>query len=142
MSFHTSILESKVRRRTSRTAGGFTFMELLIVMVIIAVLAAVAIPSFLGHLKRAKEVTLQQNLWTIRRAIDFYWQDKEKAPAALQDLVSNGYLREVPKDPICADCAWTEVPAPQDDINSGGGIGDIKSSAPGEDSAGKAYSDY
>lgn len=125
-----------------RIERGFTFMELLIVMVIIAILAAVAIPSFLGHLRRAKEVTLQQNLWTIRRAIDFYWQDKEKAPAALSDLVSTGYLRELPKDPICPECPWTEVSAPQDDTNSGGGIGDVKSSAQGQDINGKAYSDY
>ncbi len=117
-------------------------MELLIVMVIIAILATVAIPSFLGHLRRAKEVTLQQNLWTTRRAIDFYWQDKEKPPSTLQELVSNGYLRDVPKDPICPECPWTEVPAPQDDAGSGGGIGDVKSSAPGQDINGKAYSDY
>src|SRR5262249_50124619 len=88
---------------------GFTFMELLSVMVIIAILAAVAIPKFITHLQRAKEVTLQTNLWTMRRAIDFYWQDKEKPPANLQELVSAGYLREVPKDPICAECAWNEI---------------------------------
>ncbi|MGH9840200.1 MAG: type II secretion system protein [Blastocatellia bacterium] len=128
-----------MRRRLER---GFTFMELLIVMVIIAILATVAIPSFLGHLRRAKEVTLQQNLWTIRRAIDFYWQDKEKPPATLQELVSNGYLRDVPKDPVCLECPWTEVPAPADDAGSIGGIGDVKSSAPGQDGNGKAYTDY
>ncbi len=119
-------------------------MELLIVMVIIAILAAVAIPKFIKHLQRAKEVVLQQNLWTMRRSIDFYWQDKEKPPATLQELVSSGYLREVPKDPICPDCAWNEVPAPSDnsDPSSSGGIGDVKSTAPGEDSNGKPFSDY
>jgi general secretion pathway protein G len=117
-------------------------MELLIVMVIIGILAAVAIPKVIIHLRRAKEVTLQQNLWTMRRAIDFYWQDKEKPPANLQELVSAGYLRDVPKDPVCAECSWNEVPAPADDANSAGGVGDVKSSAPGEDTNGKAYADY
>ncbi|MGH9855047.1 MAG: type II secretion system protein [Blastocatellia bacterium] len=120
---------------------GFTFMELLIVMVIIAILAAVAIPRYLSHLRRAKEVVLQQNLWTMRRAIDFYWQDKEKPPANLQDLVSAGYLRELPKDPMCSDCTWNEIPAPADDVNSSG-ISDVKSTAPGEDANGKPFADY
>ena len=131
------------RKRRSRLERGFTFMELMIVMVIIAIMAAVAIPRYLTHLRRAKEVSLQSNLWTMRRAIDFYWQDKEKPPSSLQDLVSNGYLRAVPTDPMCSDCPWTEVAAPPDNsMNSSGGIGDVKSSAPGQDSNGKAYSDY
>jgi len=123
---------------------GFTFMELLIVMVIIAILAAVAIPRYLVHLHRAKEVVLLSNLSTMRHAIDFYWQDKEKPPANLQELVSAGYLREIPKDPVCPDCPWNEVPAPADssDPSSSGGIGDVKSTAPGEDSNKKPYTEY
>ena len=118
-------------------------MELLIVMVIIAILAAVAIPKYLAHLRRAKEVVLQSDLWAMRRAIDFYSTDKEKAPAGLQELVSAGYLREIPKDPMCPDCTWTEIPAPaENDLNSAGGIGDVKSAAPGVDSNGKPYSEY
>src|SRR5262245_6657479 len=131
--------ESGLRARVQR---GFTFMDLLIVMVIIAIMAAVAIPRVIIHLRKAKEVVLQQNLWTMRRAIDFYWQDKEKPPANLQDLVSGGYLREIPKDPVCADCQWNEIPAPADDSNSAGGIGDVKSTSPGEDLNGKSYADY
>ncbi len=128
----------------ARAQRGFTFMELLIVMVIIAILAAVAIPKYLTHLRRAKEVVLQQNLWTMRRAIDFYWQDKDKPPANLQELVTSGYLREVPKDPICPDCQWNEIPAPADsgDPSASGGVGDVKSAAPGEDSNGKSFSEY
>ncbi|MGH9767592.1 MAG: type II secretion system protein [Blastocatellia bacterium] len=126
----------------ARAQRGFTFMELLIVMVIIAILAAVAIPRYLSHLRRAKEVVLLQNVWTMRRAIDFYWQDKEKPPANLQELVAAGYLREIPKDPMCSDCQWNEVPAPAGDTNSEGGIGDVKSTAEGLDSNGKAFSEY
>jgi general secretion pathway protein G len=117
-------------------------MELLIVMTIIGILAAVAIPKVVKHLQSAKEVVLRQDLWAMRRAIDSYWQDKEKPPANLQELVAAGYLREVPKDPICSDCQWNEIPAPADDSNSAGGIGDVKSAAPGEDSNGKSYADY
>lgn len=117
-------------------------MELLIVMVIIAILATVAIPSYLKHLRRAKEVALQNNLWAMRRAIDYYSTDKEKPPATLQDLVSAGYLREIPKDPVCPDCNWGEIQTQSDDPNTPSGIGDVKSTAEGVDLNGRAYSEY
>lgn len=132
----------RIGLRRGAREGGFTFMELLIVMVIIAIMAAVAIPRYMAHLRRAREVVLQQNLWTMRRAIDFYTTDKEKPPASLQELVTSGYLREVPKDPVCEECQWSEVQAPAENGNSTGGISDVKSSAQGIDSTGKAYTDY
>jgi general secretion pathway protein G len=131
--------DSSLRDRFQR---GFTFMELLIVMVIIAIMVTVAIPKVVVYFKRAKEVTLQQNLWAMRNAISSYSADKDRPPANLQEVVSAGYLREMPKDPVCDECQWIEVPAPADDVSSAGGIGDVKSSAPGEDTNGKPYADY
>lgn len=136
--------DDQKRRLRVRAERGFTFMELMIVMVIIAILSTVAIPRYLSHLRRAKEVVLLQDIWAMNRAIDFYTTDKEKPPASLEEVKSAGYLREIPKDPICPECPWTEVPAVSDstDLNSVGGIGGVKSSAPGNDSSGKPFSEY
>lgn len=135
---------AKTPTRPGADQRGFTFMELLIVMVIIGILAAVAIPVYIAHVRRAKEVALQNDLWAMRRAIDYYTTDKEKPPPTLQDLVSGGYLREIPKDPVCPECPWTEIQAPSDSASSGtaAGIGDVKSSAPGNDANGKPYTEY
>jgi general secretion pathway protein G len=132
----------KNESRTARSERGFTFLELMIVMVIIAVLATVAVPRYLAHLQRAKEVTLQQDLWVMRNAIDQYTTDKEKAPASLDDLVQAKYLRALPSDPVCPECPWNQITAETDDLNVAGGIGDVKSTAPGADSSGKAFTEY
>ncbi|MCI0660511.1 MAG: type II secretion system GspH family protein [Acidobacteria bacterium] len=138
----TSIDEDRTIRTGGRLERGFTFMELLIVMVIIAILSTVAIPVLVQHIRRAKEVVLQQNLWAMRHAIDQYTTDKEKPPSNLQDLVSAGYLREIPKDPVCSECTWSEIPTQNaDDLNSGG-LGDVKSTAQGSDSSGKPFTEY
>jgi general secretion pathway protein G len=79
---------------------GFTFVELMIVMAIIAILLSVAIPIYSRSIQRAKESVLKNNLFTLRTVIDEYTYDKQKAPQTLQDLVSDGYLRQVPVDPI------------------------------------------
>jgi general secretion pathway protein G len=79
---------------------GFTLMELMIVMVIIGILAAIAVPSYTMLVRRAREAVLREDLQTIRHAIDSYTVDKEKAPQSLDDLVQAGYLKDVPKDPI------------------------------------------
>jgi general secretion pathway protein G len=80
--------------------GGFTLVELMIVMLIIGVLAAVAIPSFISSIKNAKEAALKEDLHVLRDAIDSYTMDKNKAPQSLDDLVQNGYLKQIPQDPF------------------------------------------
>lgn len=122
-------------------ARGFTLMELVIVMTVIAILMAVAIPIFITHIKHAKEVVLKANLDEMRRAIDKYTVDKEKPPGSLQDLVTAGYLRAIPEDPISrsADSWQTED---SKDTDLGPGIANVRSGADGTDSQGKAYSEY
>ncbi len=72
----------------------------MIVMLIIGVLAAVAIPSFISSIKNAKEAALKEDLHVLRDAIDSYTMDKNKAPQSLDDLVQNGYLKQIPQDPF------------------------------------------
>ena len=85
--------------RRPRSAG-FTFVELMVVITIIVILVTMAIPIYQKSILRAKESVLKNNLFTLRTCIDNYTFDKQKAPQSLQDLVSDGYLKEVPMDPI------------------------------------------
>lgn len=80
--------------------AGFTLMELMIVMAIISVLATLAVPSFIGAIKSAREAVLKEDLHVMRAAIDSYTMDKQKAPQSLDDLVQEGYLRSIPEDPM------------------------------------------
>ncbi len=80
--------------------AGFTFVELMVVITIIVILISMAIPIYQKTIIRAKESVLKSNLTTLRTTIDNYTYDKQKAPQALQDLVTDGYLREIPIDPM------------------------------------------
>jgi general secretion pathway protein G len=94
----------------ARRRCGFTFVELMVVMAIIVVLISMAIPIYQKSIIRAKESVLSNNLFTLRTVIDNYTYDKQKAPATLQDLVSEGYLRQIPTDPmINSNQAWKIV---------------------------------
>jgi len=87
-------------RRKKSTESGFTLIELMVVMLIIGVLMAIAVPSYIGAIKAAKESVLKEDLHVIRNAIDSYTMDKQKAPQSLQDLVEAGYLKVIPVDPM------------------------------------------
>jgi general secretion pathway protein G len=94
--------------RTSNRQNGFTLMELMIVMAIIGILSTLAIPSFIGAMRSAKEAVLREDLHVLRTAIDSYTEDKQKAPQSLQDLVDSGYLKQIPEDPMTKSTeTWT-----------------------------------
>ena len=97
-------------RAPARGRFGFTFVELMVVVSIIVILISIAIPVYQRSILRAKESVLRNNLFTIRTVIDNYTYDKQKAPQTLQDLVTEGYLREVPVDPITGSSqTWQTV---------------------------------
>src|SRR5664279_4231958 len=95
--------------RSGKRTFGFTLIELMIVIAITSILLAMAVPMYQKSVVRAKESVLRQNLFTLRTVIDEFTYDKAKAPQSLQDLVSEGYLRQVPVDPMTAQPDWQVV---------------------------------
>jgi len=89
-----------------RRALGFTLIELMIVMAIISIILSIAVPMYQKAILRSKESVLRNNLFTLRTVIDEYTYDKQKAPQSLQDLVTDGYLRAVPIDPMTNNSEW------------------------------------
>ena len=86
---------------------GFTLLELMLVLAIITILATVAVGRYEQSVVRARETTLHSDLWVMRKAIQDYTQDKEAGPQSLDDLVSGGYLRDIPTDPMTGAKDWT-----------------------------------
>jgi general secretion pathway protein G len=86
--------------RSGRSRHGFTLIEILIVVSIIGILVSIAVPIYQKSILRTRESVLRNNLFTLRTVIDEYTYDKQKAPQNLQDLVTEGYLRDVPADPM------------------------------------------
>ena len=128
-----------------RSARGFTLIELLVVISMIAILAAMGMVQYQNSVRRTREVTLKHDLFQMRDAIDQYYADKGKYPASLDALVSDGYMRRVPEDPITQSAStWQTVPAEPDPSNPSAesGIYDVKSGAPGTSLDGSSYSDW
>src|ERR1700756_2527349 len=90
----------KLNKSGARGSRGFTLLELMIVIFIMGILIAIAVPNFTTSVKRARESVLRQNLFTLRDLISQYTLDKQKAPQSLDDLVQAGYLKQIPKDPM------------------------------------------
>lgn len=132
--------------RLRRQDSGFTLLELLIVMIIIATLAAIAIPAYVRNVHAAREAALREDLRVMRSAIDAFTIDKQKAPQTLQDLVTAGYLKAIPKDPITGSAeSW--VPAQSETLSSvdqtdSGGIDDVHSGAQQTGTDGTAYNTW
>jgi len=128
-----------------RRLRGFTFVELMVVITIIVILITMAIPIYNRSIARAKESVLKNNLFTLRTVIDNYTYDKQKAPQSLQDLVSEGYLRQIPIDPMVGNNqSWRTImeDASQSVNQSEPGIFDIKSGSDKISLDGTPYSDW
>lgn len=128
-----------------RRQSGFTLIEMVIVITLITILVAIAVPAYTRHLLHAKEAVLKEDLYSMRNSIDQYTQDKNKAPQDLSDLVSAGYLHALPKDPFTNSTeTWQPV---QEDVmmaldQTQPGITDVHSGSNQTSSEGTAYSSW
>jgi general secretion pathway protein G len=140
--------------RIRKRQRGFTLIELIVVVTIIGILAGVAISNVKWAQQKAREAALRHDLFEIRKSIDDYYADKQKYPDSLQTVVSEKYLRSLPKDPITQRSDWVEVQATTDPsdpaaVDTSGdnssmtpGIYDVKSAAPGNGLDGTPYHDW
>ena len=137
-------MEQSVRMLISRKPRGFTLMEMMVVISVIVILLAVAIPIFRQSIMKADETTLKNDLFTLRRMIDQYTKDKNKAPESLEDLVAAGYLKQIPKDPMTNQPNWEVV---NEDVRialdqTEPGISDVHSASSQIGSDGTPYSSW
>jgi general secretion pathway protein G len=125
--------------------AGFTLIELLIVIALIGILASMGVVQYRNSIQSTKEAILKTDLFRMRDAIDQYYADKTKYPSSLDALVSDGYMRKIPEDPITKSAdTWQTVPAEPDPGNPSAepGIYDVKSGASGTALDGSAFSDW
>jgi general secretion pathway protein G len=136
-------------RRSKNRSRGFTLIELMIVISVILILISVALPAYNQSILRARESVLRQNLFTLRSVISQYTLDKQKAPQSLDDLVSAGYLKQIPTDPMTGHNDTWAPDQEQDTIMSldqqpsdEPGIVDVHSGSQGVGSDGTAYNTW
>lgn len=126
-------------RRAHQT--GFTLMELMVVMAIIASLLTLALPRYFHSVERSREAVLRQDLSIMRDAIDKFFADRGRYPATLEELAEQRYLRKVPPDPITdSTSTWIVIAPPEGDAQEG--VYDVRSGAPGRSRDGEAYEEW
>lgn len=125
---------------TGNRHGGFTLVELLVVMAIIALLVSIAAPRYFHSVDKARESSLRANLAVMRDSIDKYYSDHGRYPTQLQELVEKRYLRAIPVDPMTdSDSSWVIVAPKSADQ---GGVADIRSGAEGKSASGSDYASW
>lgn len=123
-----------------RKPAGFTLIELIVVLAVVATLLTLALPRYFSSIDRAKEAVLKENLYLVRDAIGKHYADKGKYPESLDAMVSDKYLRKLPTDPI-TESSSTWVILPPEDLQKGG-VYDVKSGAPGTALDGSAFGEW
>lgn len=123
-----------------RPVKGFTLIELVMVLFMVALLASLAAPVVTGTIQRARESSLREDLYVMRKAIDDFFADNGRYPEKLEDLVEKRYMRKLPVDPLTEHAhSWIEV---RDEQAQGGNIIDVRSGADGKDAEGVFYRDW
>lgn len=122
-------------------SAGFTLMELMVVMAIIASLLTLALPRYFHSVERSREAVLRQDLSIMRDAIDKFFADRGRYPATLEELAEQRYLRKVPPDPITdSTSTWVVIAPPEGQAQDG--VYDVRSGAPGRSRDGEAYEEW
>ena len=141
---HSSRMRGFARRRGRNRASGFTLIELMIVLSVMMILMAIALPKYNQSIVQAREAVLRSNLGTLRKVIDEYTLDKQKAPQSLDDLTQAGYFHQLPIDPMTHEANWEPV---QEDVlqavdQNDPGITDVHSASSGTATDGTAYNTW
>jgi len=138
-------ISGNARPLTLLGTGGFTMIEILIVLTLIVVLASMSMINYRNSVTHAAEAVLKEDLFRMRDAMDQYYADKNKWPSDLADLVSAGYMREIPTDPITKSKETWQTKIAEADANnpaSAGGVDDVHSGAEGTALDGTRYADW
>ena len=134
------LLRGAARRKAER---GFTLIELIVVVSIVAILVSIALPNYKQAIILSKEAVLREDLYRFRDLIDQYYADKGRYPASLESLVEDGYMRRIPNDPITNGADWVTVAAEAEPgTEEEPGVYDVKSASENVSLSGTPYAEW